>query len=74
MMGWPSRSSDRGEEPYFGLTADDIDGWGLPFIADTWSRSIWAGNACYNRIAEPDAIRECIEDRAVVPISDAAKA
>jgi hypothetical protein len=35
---------------------------------------VFSGNACYNLIGEPEAIRECIERRAVVPVSDSAKA
>jgi hypothetical protein len=33
-----------------------------------------AGNACYNLVGEPEAIRACIEGRAVVPVSAGAKA
>src|SRR5262245_336045 len=62
-------------EQYLDLAADDIllDGWGLPFKTDTDGGGIWAGNACYNLIGEPYAIRECIEGRAAMPVSDAAK-
>jgi hypothetical protein len=46
----------------------------LPFKADTEGGGIMAGNACYNLIGEPEAIRQCIETKAVDPVSDTAKA
>jgi hypothetical protein len=70
------RQRGKRKEQYLDLAANDIllDGWGLPFKTDTEGNGIMAGNACYNLIGEPDAIRACIEGRAVVPVSDAAKA
>src|SRR5438445_6165171 len=35
---------------------------------------VWAGNACYNLVGDPEAMRACIEAKAVLPVSDAAKA
>jgi hypothetical protein len=35
---------------------------------------IWAGKPCYYLVGEPETIRQCIETKAVVPVSDAAKA
>jgi hypothetical protein len=70
------RQRGKRKDQYLDLAADDIllDGWGLPFKADTECGGIMAGNACYNLIGEPEAIRQCIETKAAVPVSDAAKA
>jgi hypothetical protein len=61
---------------YLDLGVDDIllDGWGLPFKADTEGGGIMAGYACYNLIGESEAIRQWIETKAVVSVNDAAKA
>jgi hypothetical protein len=70
------RQRGKRKDQYLDLAADDIllDGWGLPFKADTEGGGIMSGNACYNLIGEPEGIRECIETKAVVPVSDPAKA
>jgi hypothetical protein len=70
------RQRGKRREQYLDLAADDIvlDGWGLPFRTDTEGGGIWAGNACYNLVGEPEAIRQCIETQAVFPVSEAAKA
>lgn len=70
------RQRGKRKEHYLDLASDDIllEGWGLPFITDTESSGIMAGNACYNLIGEPEVIRQCIESRAVIPVTDAAKA
>jgi hypothetical protein len=70
------RQRGRRKDFYLDLAADDIllDGWGLPFRTDTEGGGVWAGNACYNLVGDPEAIRRCIEGRAVVPVSDAARA
>jgi len=68
----------RGErkDSYLDLTSDDIvlDGWDLPFRTDTEGDGAMAGNACYNLVGETEVIRQCLESRAAVPISDSAKA
>jgi hypothetical protein len=51
-----------------------LDGWEVPFRTDTEMDGIWAGNACYNLVGEPEAIRAAIEGRAVLPVTDQAKA
>ena len=70
------RQRGKRKEQYLDLGADDIllDGWDLPFRADTEGGGIMAGNACFNLIGDPEAIRACIETRAVVPVRDEAKA
>jgi hypothetical protein len=70
------RQHGKRKDQYLDLADDDIllDSWGLPFKADTEGGGIMAGNACYNLIGEPEVIRQCIETKAVVPVSDAAKA
>ena len=70
------RPRGKRQDLYLDLAADDIllDGWGLPFRTDTEGGGIMAGNACYNLVGEPEAIRQCIETRAVVPVRDDAKA
>jgi hypothetical protein len=61
---------------YLDLAADDIllDGWGLPFRTDGEAGGVFSGNACFNLVGDPEAIRRCIEGRAVLPVSDDAKA
>jgi hypothetical protein len=70
------RQRGKRKEQYLDLEHDDIllDGWGLPFITDTEGAGIMAGNACYNLIGEPEVIRQYIETKAVVAVSDEAKA
>jgi hypothetical protein len=64
------------KEQYLDLVADDIllDGWDLPFKTDTECAGVFAGNACYNLVGDPAAIRSCIEEKAVYPVTDSAKA
>src|SRR4029453_1951583 len=61
---------------YLDLDADDIllHEWDLPFRADTEGDGVFSGNACFNLIGDPEAIRECIETQAVFPVSEDAKA
>ena len=70
------RQRGKRKEQYLDLKADNIllDGWDVPFKADTEGGTIWAGNACYNLVGEPEAIRQTIESRAVYPVSEDAKA
>jgi hypothetical protein len=70
------RQRGKRKDFYLDLAADDIllDGWGLPFKTDTEGNGIMAGNACYNLVGDPEAIRQCVENRAVLPVSDDAKA
>ena len=80
------RQRGKRKEFYLELAADDIllNGWDVPFRTDVEAAtgsdgrmkggSIIAGNACYNLVGEPEAIRQCIESRAVIPITDRAKA
>jgi hypothetical protein len=61
---------------FLDVATDDIvlDGWALPFKTDTEGGGVFSGNACFNLVGEPETIRECIEGRAVLPVSDSAKA
>ena len=70
------RQRGKRKEFYLDVAADDIllDGWGLPFRADTEGGGVFSGNACYNLIGEPEAIRQYIEGRAVLPVTAEAKA
>jgi hypothetical protein len=70
------RQRGKRKDFYLDLAADDIllDGWNLPFRADTEGAGVFSGNACYNLVGEPEAIRQCIESRAAVPVSESAKA
>jgi hypothetical protein len=70
------RQQGKRKDFYLDLAADDIllDGWGLPLKADTECGGVMAGNACYNLIGDPEAIRACIEAKSVFPVSDGAKA
>jgi hypothetical protein len=70
------RQRGKRKEQYLDLGAEDVllDGWNVPFRVDTECAGVMAGNACYNLVGEPDAIRQCLESRAVFPIPDEAKA
>ncbi|HZR55215.1 MAG TPA: hypothetical protein VFB06_37725 [Streptosporangiaceae bacterium] len=70
------RQRGKRRDVYLDLGADDIllDGWGLPFQTDMEAGGVFSGNAAYNLVGEPEAIRACIEGRAVLPVSDAARA
>lgn len=39
-----------------------------------YTRHASAGNACYNLVGEPEVIRQCIEGKALIPVTDGAKA
>jgi hypothetical protein len=64
------------KEFYLDLAADDIllDGWDLPFKTDLQAGGVCSGNGCFNLVGDAEAIRQCIETRAVFPVSDSAKA
>jgi hypothetical protein len=70
------RQKGKRKDFFLDLAADDIllDGWGLPFRTDTEGSGVIAGNACFNLVGDPETIRQCIEGRAVVPVSNDAKA
>jgi hypothetical protein len=70
------RQRGKRKEFYLDLAADDIllDGWGLPFRTDTEGNGVMAGNACYNLVGNPEAIRQCIDTKAAWPVTDEAKA
>ena len=70
------RQRGKRKDLYLDLGDDDIllDGWNLPFKTDTETDGVMAGNACYNLIGEPEAIRQCIEGKALRPVTDGAKA
>jgi hypothetical protein len=61
---------------FLDLGADDIllDGWDVPFKTDTECAGIMAGNACYNLVGDPSVIRHWIENQALIPVTDDAKA
>jgi hypothetical protein len=70
------RQRGKRKDFFLDVAADDIllDGWALPFKTDTEGDGVMSGNACYNLVGEPETIRECIEGRAVLPVTDSAKA
>jgi hypothetical protein len=70
------RQRGKRKEFFLDLAADDIllDGWNLPFRTDTECNGVWAGNACYNLVGDPEAIRQMIETKALIPVTDSAKA
>ena len=70
------RQRGKRKEFYLDLAAEDIllDGWEVPFRTDTECSGVMAGNACFNLVGDPEAIRQCIEGRAAFPVSDSAKA
>ena len=63
------RQRGKRKDFFLDLAHDDIvlDGWDLPFKADTECSGVFAGNACFNLVGEPEAIRACLETRAVFP-------
>ena len=70
------RQRGKRREFFLDLASDDIllDGWNPPFRTDTECNGVWAGNACYNLVGDPQAIRQVIETKAVIPVTDSAKA
>jgi hypothetical protein len=70
------RQRGKRKDQYLDLAADDIllDGWALPLKTDTEGGGVMSGNACYNLVGEPETIRQVIETKAALPISDSAKA
>ena len=71
------RQRGKRKEFFLDVRADDIllDGWNLPFRTDTECKgSVWAGNACYNLVGDPEAIRQAIETKALIPVTESAKA
>jgi hypothetical protein len=70
------RQRGKRKDFFLDTSTDDIvlDGWALPFKTDTEGEGVYSGNACFNLVGEPDTIRECIEGRAVLPVSEGAKA
>ncbi|MFL5329899.1 MAG: hypothetical protein ACJ8C4_13400 [Gemmataceae bacterium] len=70
------RQRGKRKEFFLDLGNDDIllDGWNLPFQTDTEAGTIMAGNACYNLVGDPEAIRDCIQSLAVVPVTEGARA
>jgi hypothetical protein len=70
------RQRGRRKDVYLDVGADDIllDGWHVPFRTDMEAGGVFSGNACYNLVGDPDVIRQYVEGRAVLPVSDAARA
>jgi hypothetical protein len=70
------RQRGKRREHYLDLAADDIllDGWNQPFRTDTEGGGVFSGNACYNLVGDPETIRQCIETKALFPVSNDAKA
>jgi hypothetical protein len=70
------RQRGKRKDFYLDLETDDIllEGWDLPFKTDTEGSGVISGNACFNLIGDPEAIRHCIEGKAVLPVGDGAKA
>src|SRR5262249_54393082 len=68
------RRRGRRKDAYLDLAADDIllDGWGLPFCADTEAGGVIAGNACYKLVGDPQTLPAVIQGPAVVPLTAAA--
>jgi hypothetical protein len=70
------RQRGKRKEFYPDLGHDDIllDGWDQPFRTDGEAGGVMSGNACYNFVGDPDVIRQAIENKAVFPVSDGARA
>jgi hypothetical protein len=70
------RQRGKRKDVYLDVAADDIllDGWALPFRTDTEGKGVISGNACYNLVGDPTAIRDLIETKALFPVTEDAKA
>ena len=70
------RQRGKRKELYLDVAPGDVllDGWGLPFQTDGEAGGVCSGNACFNLVGDPAAIKELIEGKAVLPVSDSAKA
>jgi hypothetical protein len=70
------RQRGKRKDVYLDLEWDDIllDGWDVPFKADTECAGVWSGNVCYNLVGDPDVIRRHIKEKAVYPVHEQAKA
>jgi hypothetical protein len=62
------RQRGKRKDHYLDLAEDDIllDGWNVPFKADTEESGVFSGNACFNLVGDPAAIRVCLETKAVL--------
>jgi hypothetical protein len=54
------RQRGKRKEQFLDLAQDDIliNGWNVPFKADTEESGVFSGNACFNLVGDPAAIRE----------------
>jgi hypothetical protein len=70
------RQRGKRKDYYLDLAADDIllAGWDLPFATDLEAGGVCSGNACFNLVGDPEAIRALIEGKAVLAVTDNAKA
>jgi len=70
------RQKGKRKDQYLDLGHDDIvlNGWDVPFKADTECAGVMHGNACYNFVGNADTIKDWIENHAARPVSDSAKA
>jgi hypothetical protein len=70
------RQRGKRKEQYLDLRPDVIvlDGWDLPIRVDTEGGGVFSGNACFNFVGDPDVIRKTLETRAIIPLTDDAKA
>lgn len=70
------RPRGKRKDQYLDVDWDDIllDGWNVPFKADTEESGVFSGNACYNLVGDPVVIKDWIEHKTVFPVADEAKA
>lgn len=70
------RQRKKRKDFYLDLRGDEIvlDGWDVPFKTDTEGSGVFSGNACYNLVGDPQVMRDWIEHRAALPVTDDAKA
>jgi hypothetical protein len=55
VVRWRGKRKDQ----YLDVGCDDIvlDGWNVPFKADSEDSQVFSGNACYNLVGDPAAIK-----------------
>jgi len=70
------RQRGKRKQFYLDLPADVLvfPGWNLPFNTDCESGNIFSGDACFNLVGDPEVIRDWVENKAILPVTDSTRA
>jgi hypothetical protein len=70
------RPRGKRKEYYLDLPSNVLvfPGWDLPFVTDMEAGNVFSGNACFNLVGDPEVIRDWVENKAILPVSDSTKA